>query len=340
MSVHRCMIPMYFCRLPVNVLDSTVVDDVRRAMKMSDLRKRDPYRYLEFWQLPLEDRVWPADTGFAPRRSGRVDVDASGASLDTLQSSLAAIENHVGDDGTCGISIPGGERPSIQIWARWDNGEYSAQISAIDSFDASTQPRRRYWELYIPKLGLEEFVELYEVEHGFDIRSSDPEIEIRSNFRVCGPDNTSRDPTQITLVGMRGWHCLFAIIKKAIECGLNTVSRAGISFGVPIRKFGRVVPYLNTVSPVWNYGIYHNYDRDPLRRPQELDPKQTYRCPILLKEHRTLSEPKLQVDVLHTPEGSFLELMTCDSKRYLQRVADKIGTDIEFWEGRPEERWR
>ena len=306
----------------------------------SDLRRHQPHRCLDYHQLPLEHRIWPADSGFLPRRTGRVRVASDSENLSSIFAVVRKLAGKLGRRGMCGLRLLSAGRPSVYISVQRDKGEYSCSIAAVDDFPFGEETGRdSFWKKWLPRLGLDQVVELYGLDQGFGIRPRDERLRVSTRFGTALAGEITCNPTQIFVHGLKGWPILWETVSNVVNSGLNAARSVELCFGVPAAEFASAVPYLNSSCPGWNYGVWHNYSRDPFEFPSDLDRSKTYRCPVLVKEHQTLYEPQLQVDVLHTPNGSFLELMSCDSRQYLEKVADKVGIELEFWEGRPEERW-
>lgn len=102
-------------------------------------------------------------------------------------------------------------------------------------------------------------------------------------------------------------------------------------------------PRLNAIVGGWNCEIpgWYREGFDPYSSPPVPPPGEEYRYPVAmyLKPGRTSDEPTLQVDVVHTATGSFLEFLSADGEKRLRNYSELAGVDLEIWRGPLADRW-
>jgi hypothetical protein len=105
-------------------------------------------------------------------------------------------------------------------------------------------------------------------------------------------------------------------------------------------------PRLNEIARGWNSMIHETFRRgfDPFLTPPLPPPGEEYRFPvaIYLKSNAWFDEPTIQLDMVHSAQGSFLEFLSAESEAKVRRYADLADVeegDLEIWSGLPEDRW-
>jgi hypothetical protein len=95
---------------------------------------------------------------------------------------------------------------------------------------------------------------------------------------------------------------------------------------------------LNAFHRAWSFtpGLLYYKEVDVFRRPARIDPSRPVRYPVLAFSPG--SPPRLQVDIVHAAEGTWLECQTVRGRAYLEEVGMLVSR-LEIWEGPPEERW-
>jgi hypothetical protein len=98
------------------------------------------------------------------------------------------------------------------------------------------------------------------------------------------------------------------------------------------------IDVLNGFQGAWSFtpSLLYNTQVDVFRRPDRIDPSRPVRYPVLAFSPG--SPPRLQVDVVHAAEGTWLECQTVRGKAYLEELGMLVSR-LEIWEGPPEERW-
>lgn len=102
----------------------------------------------------------------------------------------------------------------------------------------------------------------------------------------------------------------------------------------------------NEITSDWNQEIrsYRDPQFDPYRAPtswaDRFEPELRFPVAQRLDEKADVSKNlSFQVDVVHTPAGSFLEMMTHHGQVRLRRYAGLAEIDLEFWDGPLVNRW-
>ncbi len=105
-------------------------------------------------------------------------------------------------------------------------------------------------------------------------------------------------------------------------------------------------PRLNAITRAWNCNLWGTYQSgfDPFLAPPFPPEREAYRFPVALyqKGSKDPEEPTIQVDMIHTSEGSFLEFLTGESEKVLRKYVDLAHIDLdqlEIWRGPAEDRW-
>jgi hypothetical protein len=105
-------------------------------------------------------------------------------------------------------------------------------------------------------------------------------------------------------------------------------------------------PRLNAITRAWNCDLWGTYQSgfDPFLAPPFPPEGEAYRFPVALyqKGSKDPEEPTIQVDMIHTSEGSFLEFLTGESEKVLRRYVDLAHIEVdqlEIWRGPAADRW-
>lgn len=107
-----------------------------------------------------------------------------------------------------------------------------------------------------------------------------------------------------------------------------------------IESFMAAVPDLNRQHRAWTWHTFSAYKNgfDPFARPDHV-PETGLHYPLAMKG-RGQNGVEFQLDMVHTPEGSYLELLTGYGQDNLRRWTEMFpGLDWEYWPGAPEARW-
>ena len=119
------------------------------------------------------------------------------------------------------------------------------------------------------------------------------------------------------------------------------------SFGMGIRKesYEAFRPRLNAYTTDWTYSSGSMFEKgfDPFVRPDWASADDPVRLPLLYwykgESFGEMLVPRLQVDIIHTAEHSFLELQSAYPRKKIAKFIAAAGVPCEFWEGPPQLRW-
>jgi hypothetical protein len=91
---------------------------------------------------------------------------------------------------------------------------------------------------------------------------------------------------------------------------------------------------LNAIAGGWicDFSAWYRAGFDPYLTPPEPPPGEEYRYPIAERD------PYIQVDMVHAPEGSFLEFASPRGEAPVRYYADLADAEVEFWRGEPANR--
>lgn len=100
----------------------------------------------------------------------------------------------------------------------------------------------------------------------------------------------------------------------------------------------RAVSACREISPVWDWEFHGDYRKkfDPYTEDGATEEIRVY--PVL-KVVTCEGRLSLSAAVVHSPEGSFLELQTVEGGDWLRQLADAAGERLELWDGPLVGRW-
>jgi hypothetical protein len=230
---------------------------------------------------------------------------------------------------------------TLQAWNL--NGDFGLEFRLVRTPDDSMphDARLAFYRQLIKVCRLEQVLKLVEVdEANFAVEALDPQYRFHV---VCSARRGDRqlNPTAISIFGFRAQEDVVERLYSAVEELFFEIECSTLSLGgFALEEYETLRPRLNDITTGWEYRFHGGYLREfnvfaPELAVPENDP---LRLPLLYKEDK-LGGPALQVDVVHTPGGAFLEFQSTKGREFLQQVAENVGVEVEFWEGPPHLRW-
>lgn len=100
----------------------------------------------------------------------------------------------------------------------------------------------------------------------------------------------------------------------------------------------------NAITTAWDFTIngWYREGFDPynaLPDPPDLEERR-HPAAAYVSRASTCEEPTIQIDVVHTMEGSFLEFQSARGPGMVRKYADLAEVEVEIWKERPSDRWR
>lgn len=134
------------------------------------------------------------------------------------------------------------------------------------------------------------------------------------------------------------------MLRDAVREYFVDVKYCALSVFSEIKTFESHRARLNADTTSWVTSPNPGYqkDFDPFTRPDWATDDDPVRCPVLFWYDHTPEQdtvPVLQVDVIHTSRGSFLELQSIRGRKKMNEFIKVAGVPFEFWEGPPHLRW-
>lgn len=175
-------------------------------------------------------------------------------------------------------------------------------------------------------------------------------LNLRSHARA-----TDLEPPGITYPGERFQFSLGDLPDRP-EFGIQTMARicelpdlawrrpARFLFAAVESRYEKLRSALNEVTGNWlgSVGAFRNPDFDPFQRPGSFGKEDLYRYPVA-QRYRPSAPPDedlgVQVDVVHTPAGSYLEFFSNLGRERLDHCARIAQVEIEHWDGPLFSRW-
>lgn len=101
---------------------------------------------------------------------------------------------------------------------------------------------------------------------------------------------------------------------------------------------------LNQVTCDWNQSVFAYRDRqfDPYKRPADWAGEREQRFPLLQRSSNSAAAENhliIQVDLVHAPEGSFLEFLSHRGAKVIHEYAKHAGEPLTFWDRPLSSRW-
>ena len=101
---------------------------------------------------------------------------------------------------------------------------------------------------------------------------------------------------------------------------------------------------INALAVGWSSEIsgYYRDGFDPFFSPPYPMVGDEYRYEVAAYRRRnkeTSKDTVLQVDVVHAPEGTYLEFLTVEGEKRIRHYAESAGLDFEIWKGELASRW-
>lgn len=149
-----------------------------------------------------------------------------------------------------------------------------------------------------------------------------------------------RSPKAFQLLGFPSESDVIRRVKLLIDDSAFAAESIRLGLGIPYEELETVRPQLNEFTFAWEYHISGGYKPgfDPVAPECDVAADGPIRLPLLYEEDDD-GGPALQVDIVHTREGSFLEMQSTMGNAFLQNVAESVNLSVEFWSGPVQRRW-
>ncbi|OAI56903.1 hypothetical protein AYO47_08545 [Planctomyces sp. SCGC AG-212-M04] len=134
------------------------------------------------------------------------------------------------------------------------------------------------------------------------------------------------------------------MLEAAVNEWFSEVFHSTVQVWSGIRDLDTHRRRLNADSTAWISSPCIGYDHefDPFVHPTWATDDDPVRCPVLFWYDKTVDQqvvPVLQVDVIHTASGSFLELQSVRGRKRMKEFISVADVTFEFWLGEPHLRW-
>jgi hypothetical protein len=209
--------------------------------------------------------------------------------------------------------------------------------------------------IYLRNLVQESWFGLY--SQLFDLWELSGQVRLRKQeggFRITVPEGDDwllQTPHRVN--GTPAWTEIYhwpeiekpaRMLQDAVQHFFPSVTYQSLGLGAPIKDLENIRPRLNAFATSWvsRTDIGYKTGFDPFVRPDWATDDDPVRCPVLFWYDRTPEQdtvPVLQVDVIHTSRGSFLELQSIRGRKKMNEFIKVAGIPFEFWEGPPHLRW-